>query len=161
MRPCVCSTVSWADGTYRGMVAPPSRALPQVDPPSLDWLTAGQGGQATITFNNDLTTLDPQVGYDWQNWSVIKSIFDGLMDYKPGTTELAPDLEFPGSGLTITELLHELEGKVQPWPIRGERSQDGRALRGQRLPARQRVEQVEQGADDVHRLRSPSCRWRG
>ena len=31
-----------------------------------------QGGAATITFNNDLTTLDPQVGYDWQNWSVIK-----------------------------------------------------------------------------------------
>src|SRR4051794_8102066 len=51
-----------------------------------------QGGSATITFNNDLTTLDPQVGYDWQNWSVIKSIFDGLMDYKPGTTELEPDL---------------------------------------------------------------------
>jgi oligopeptide transport system substrate-binding protein len=51
-----------------------------------------QGGAATITFNNDLTTLDPQVGYDWQNWSVIKSIFDGLMDYKPGTTELEPDL---------------------------------------------------------------------
>ena len=47
-----------------------------------------QGGAAVITFNNDLTTLDPQVGYDWQNWSVIKSIFDGLMDYKPGSTEL-------------------------------------------------------------------------
>jgi hypothetical protein len=44
-----------------------------------------QGGAALITFNNDLTTLDPQVGYDWQNWSAIKSIFDGLMDYKPGT----------------------------------------------------------------------------
>ncbi|MFL5259059.1 MAG: ABC transporter substrate-binding protein, partial [Hyphomicrobiales bacterium] len=39
-----------------------------------------QGGSAVITYNNDLTTLDPQVGYDWQNWSVIKSIFDGLMD---------------------------------------------------------------------------------
>ena len=51
-----------------------------------------QGGSAVITFNNDLTTLDPQVGYDWQNWSVIKSIFDGLMDYKPGSTELEPDL---------------------------------------------------------------------
>ena len=24
-----------------------------------------QGGAAIITFNNDLTTLDPQVGYDW------------------------------------------------------------------------------------------------
>jgi peptide/nickel transport system substrate-binding protein len=51
-----------------------------------------QGGAAVIAFNNDLTTLDPQVGYDWQNWSVIKSIFDGLMDYEPGTTVLTPDL---------------------------------------------------------------------
>jgi len=51
-----------------------------------------QGGSAVITFNNDLTTLDPQIGYDWQNWTVIKSIFDGLMDYEPGTTKLTPDL---------------------------------------------------------------------
>jgi oligopeptide transport system substrate-binding protein len=60
--------------------------------PAVFAATPKQGGAATITFNNDLTTLDPQVGYDWQNWSVIKSIFDGLMDYKPGTTELEPDL---------------------------------------------------------------------
>src|SRR5882672_6695546 len=51
-----------------------------------------QGGAAVVTFNNDLTTLDPAIGYDWQNWSVIKSIFDGLMDYEPGSTKLVPDL---------------------------------------------------------------------
>jgi len=56
------------------------------------WSMPKQGGSAVITFNNDLTTLDPQIGYDWQNWSVIKSIFDGLMDYRPGTAELEPDL---------------------------------------------------------------------
>ncbi len=65
-----------------------------------------QGGAAVVTFNNDLTTLDPHVGYDWQNWSVIKSIFDGLMDYKPGTTELEPDLAesytVSDDGLTYT-----------------------------------------------------------
>jgi oligopeptide transport system substrate-binding protein len=65
-----------------------------------------QGGAAVVTFNNDLTTLDPHVGYDWQNWSVIKSIFDGLMDYKPGTTELVPDLAesytVSDDGLTYT-----------------------------------------------------------
>ncbi len=70
-----------------------------------------QGGAATITFNNDLTTLDPQVGYDWQNWSVIKSIFDGLMDYKPGTTELEPDLaesySVADDGLTYTFKLRD------------------------------------------------------
>jgi ABC-type transport system substrate-binding protein len=70
-----------------------------------------QGGAAVITFNNDLTTLDPQVGYDWQNWSVIKSIFDGLMDYKPGTTELEPDLAesftVSDDGLTYTFKLRD------------------------------------------------------
>jgi ABC-type transport system substrate-binding protein len=70
-----------------------------------------QGGAAVITFNNDLTTLDPQIGYDWQNWSVIKSIFDGLMDYKPGTTELEPDLAESYSvsedGLTYTFTLRQ------------------------------------------------------
>ena len=70
-----------------------------------------QGGAATITFNNDLTTLDPHVGYDWQNWSVIKSIFDGLMDYKPGTTDLEPDLAesytVSDDGLTYTFKLRD------------------------------------------------------
>ena len=52
-----------------------------------------------------------QVGYDWQNWSVIKSIFDGLMDYKPGTTELVPDLAesytVSDDGLTYTFKLRD------------------------------------------------------
>ena len=45
-----------------------------------------------VTYKDDVTTLDPAIGYDWQNWSIIKSLFDGLMDYKPGTMELVPDL---------------------------------------------------------------------
>lgn len=55
-------------------------------------LTFAQGDSMTVTFQDDLSTLDPAVGYDWQNWSIIKSIFDGLMDYEPGTTILAPNL---------------------------------------------------------------------
>ncbi len=70
-----------------------------------------QGGAAVVTFNNDLTTLDPQIGYDWQNWSVIKSIFDGLMDYEPGSTVLTPDLAesytVSDDGLTYTFILRE------------------------------------------------------
>jgi peptide/nickel transport system substrate-binding protein len=79
--------------------------------PSVLAQTPKQGGAAVVTFNNDLTTLDPQVGYDWQNWSVIKSIFDGLMDYKPGTTELEPDLAqsytVSDDGLTYTFTLRD------------------------------------------------------
>src|SRR6516165_9984632 len=65
-----------------------------------------QGGAVVVTFKDDLATLDPAVGYDWQNWSIIKSIFSGLMDYKPGTTELMPDLAesytISDDGLTYT-----------------------------------------------------------
>jgi len=50
------------------------------------------GGSIVITYKDDVSTLDPAIGYDWQNWSMIKSIFSGLMDYVPGTTELIPDL---------------------------------------------------------------------
>ena len=31
-----------------------------------------QGGAAVITFNNDFTTLDPQVGYDLQNYVAMR-----------------------------------------------------------------------------------------
>ena len=53
---------------------------------------AKQGGAITITYKDDVATLDPAIGYDWQNWSMIKSLFDGLMDYEPGTTTLRPEL---------------------------------------------------------------------
>src|SRR5690349_22955983 len=51
-----------------------------------------QGGSMIVTYQNDVSTLDPAIGYDWQNWSMIKSLFDGLMDYEPGTTTLRPEL---------------------------------------------------------------------
>ncbi|WP_341212775.1 ABC transporter substrate-binding protein [uncultured Limimaricola sp.] len=67
---------------------------------------ATPGGAITITYKDDVATLDPAIGYDWQNWSMIKSIFDGLMDYVPGTTDLRPGLaesyEISDDGLTYT-----------------------------------------------------------
>lgn len=53
---------------------------------------AQSGGSINVAYQNDISTLDPAIGYDWQNWSIIKSLFDGLMDYEPGTTNLVPDL---------------------------------------------------------------------
>ncbi|RUZ81510.1 ABC transporter substrate-binding protein [Mesorhizobium sp. M7A.F.Ca.US.006.01.1.1] len=76
------------------------RAEDAVDP------NAKQGGAITITYKDDVATLDPAIGYDWQNWSMIKSLFDGLMDYEPGTTNLKPDLaesyEISPDGKTFT-----------------------------------------------------------
>lgn len=53
---------------------------------------AKNGGGIVVTYKDDVATLDPAIGYDWQNWSMIKSLFDGLMDYEPGTTTLRPGL---------------------------------------------------------------------
>jgi peptide/nickel transport system substrate-binding protein/oligopeptide transport system substrate-binding protein len=78
-------------------------AIPALTPAMAD---AKQGGEMTVTFKDDMATLDPAIGYDWTNWSIIKSVFDGLMDYKPGTTELVPDLaesySVSDDGLTYT-----------------------------------------------------------
>jgi len=67
---------------------------------------AKQGGAITITYKDDVATLDPAIGYDWQNWSMIKSLYDGLMDYEPGTTNLRPELaesyEISPDGKTFT-----------------------------------------------------------
>ncbi len=72
---------------------------------------AKHGGNAVVTYQSDVATLDPAIGYDWQNWSMIKSLFDGLMDYKPGTTELTPDLAesytISDDGKVYTFILHK------------------------------------------------------
>lgn len=72
---------------------------------------AADGGSMIVTYKDDVSTLDPAIGYDWQNWSMIKSLFDGMMDYKPGTTELVNDLAesytLSEDGLTYTFTLKE------------------------------------------------------
>src|SRR5262249_31433055 len=65
-----------------------------------------QGGSIIVTYKDDMATLDPAIGYDWQNWSMINSLFSRLVDYNPGGTELAPSLAdsytVSADGLTYT-----------------------------------------------------------
>ena len=65
-----------------------------------------QGGDIIVTYKDDIATLDPAIGYDWQNWSIIKSLFSRLMDYTPGTPDLVPSLaesfNVSPDGLTYT-----------------------------------------------------------
>lgn len=83
---------------------------------------AKDGDAAVITYQNDVATLDPAIGYDWQNWSMIKSLFDGLMDYKPGTTELTKNL---ASDYSISE-----DGTVYSFTLKkGVKFQNGRELK--------------------------------
>jgi ABC-type transport system substrate-binding protein len=68
--------------------------------------TPAQGGDIVVTYKDDITTLDPAIGYDWVNWSLIKSLYSRLMDYEPGTANLKPSLaesfEVAPDGLTYT-----------------------------------------------------------
>jgi ABC-type transport system substrate-binding protein len=82
---------------------------------------AKSGGNIVVTFKDDVATLDPAIGYDWQNWSMIKSLFDGLMDYVPGTTELRPGL---AESYTISE-----DGKTFTFKLRsGVKFHNGREM---------------------------------
>ena len=54
------------------------RTLPLLLAPFLSFAFAA--GEIVITYKDDVSTLDPAIGYDWQNWSMIKSLFDGLME---------------------------------------------------------------------------------
>ena len=92
---------------------------------------AKSGGDIVITYKDDVATLDPAIGYDWQNWSMIKSLFDGLMDYVPGTTELRPGLaesyEISDDGMVFTF-------KLRPGVDVSQRARDDR--RGREILAR-------------------------
>ncbi|WP_247887157.1 ABC transporter substrate-binding protein [Azospirillum sp. SYSU D00513] len=69
------------------------------------------GGTMVVTYKDDLATLDPAIGYDWQNFSIIKAMFSGLMAYEPGSTKLRPNLaesyEQTADGLAYTFKLRQ------------------------------------------------------
>ncbi|KAB2883710.1 MAG: ABC transporter substrate-binding protein [Albidovulum sp.] len=92
----------WLSGTAIAL----SLALPAFAQEYTPDPNAKPGGGIVITYKDDVATLDPAIGYDWQNWSMIKSLFDGLMDYVPGTTELrlglAESYDLSEDGLTYT-----------------------------------------------------------
>ena len=50
------------------------------------------GGTLTVSFKDDLKTLDPAIGYDTDSWSIERQIYNGLLDYKGFTTQLQPDI---------------------------------------------------------------------
>ena len=68
--------------------------------------TPKHGGEYTVVFKDDFDSMDPAIGYSFQSWSPIKAVFDGLMDYKLGTSELVTDLaesfSISDDGLTYT-----------------------------------------------------------
>ena len=81
-----------------------------------------RGGEVTVVYKDDFDSMDPAIGYTVQSWAPIKAVFDGLMDYKPGTSELEPDL---AEGYEISS-----DGKTYTFKLRhGVKFHNGRELK--------------------------------
>jgi ABC-type transport system substrate-binding protein len=70
-----------------------------------------RGGIFRYAFDSDIRSLDPHVAYDELSGAVVHMLFDTLVDYAPGTTELTPSLaerwEISPDGLQYTFHLRE------------------------------------------------------
>lgn len=64
----------------------PTRNLAQ----SLEASTPTYGGSMVATVGKDMETFDPAISWEWINWSMMPNVFEGLLGYKPQTTELVP-----------------------------------------------------------------------
>src|ERR1700682_602446 len=80
------------------------------------------GGTLTVSFKDDLKTLDPAIGYDTDSWSIERSIYNGLLDYKGFTTQLQPDIAADMPKISA-------DGKTYTFKIRsGVKFSNGRAV---------------------------------
>ncbi len=54
----------------------------------------GDGAQNTLVYatTEKVTDMDPANAYDFHTWELFRNISEGLLKYKPGTTELQPGL---------------------------------------------------------------------
>lgn len=55
-------------------------------------LGKGSKDSLIVTFKDDIVTLDPAVGYDWLNYSVIQSVYSGLLTLLGGEGQPKPDM---------------------------------------------------------------------
>jgi peptide/nickel transport system substrate-binding protein len=66
----------------------------------------GEGGTLRLAYLADMAQADPDVFYDIEGNTVILSVYEGLLKYKPDSTEVAPSLaeswEVSPDGLTYT-----------------------------------------------------------
>ena len=66
----------------------------------------GEGGTLRLAYLADMAQADPDVFYDIEGNTVILSVYEGLLRYKPDSTEVIPSLaeswEVSADGLTYT-----------------------------------------------------------
>ncbi len=88
---------------------PPTEAPPPTEVPATEAPTAAPPEKNTIIIGttDTIASLDPADAYAVHDWELIKNTGEGLLKWKPGTTELQPGLavDFPEiseDGLTYT-----------------------------------------------------------
>jgi peptide/nickel transport system substrate-binding protein len=76
--------------------------------------TSGVSNPGTIIIGttDEIASLDAADAYATHDWEILKNISDGLLTWKPGTTELEPDLatdmgQISADGLTYTYTLKD------------------------------------------------------
>ena len=90
-----------------GPQAPEGGAAPTPPPEGTTAEVAQYGGTMILTYENDIATLDPATGYDWDNWGMEKWIYDALLDYDsdmnmiPHIAEM-PEVSADGTVFTFT-----------------------------------------------------------
>lgn len=62
-----------------------------VDPAFAAAKSIKRGGRMIVTYKSDPGTLDPAIGYNWQNWPMMRALFSRLVTYQPGTTKIVLD----------------------------------------------------------------------
>jgi ABC-type transport system substrate-binding protein len=50
------------------------------------------GGALVGTTGSDIEDLDPAISYNWADFNMLHDVFEGLLGYKPGSTQLVPVL---------------------------------------------------------------------
>lgn len=82
------------------MALRPPAAPPSPSPSPTTYITAPATPTTQITpakrivigVTDKITDLDPAQAYDFFTWEVMNNIMGGLVTYKPGTTEIVPNL---------------------------------------------------------------------
>jgi ABC-type transport system substrate-binding protein len=62
-----------------------------IDPAQAAAMAIKPGGRMIVTYKSDPGTLDPAIGYNWQNWPMMRGLFSRLVTYEPGTTKIVLD----------------------------------------------------------------------
>jgi peptide/nickel transport system substrate-binding protein len=112
-----CGTPT-APATQAPATAVPATAVPPTATPEVPVLlptntTVPIDPNTIIIGTTDkIASLDPADAYSVHDWEELKNISDGLLTWKPGTTELAPDLatdlgKISSDGLTYTFTLKD------------------------------------------------------